>query len=151
MQLIEQPTVIDLYGTPTVLLHGDTLCTLDAQYQRYRARVADPAWQRKMLSRPAWFRRIIARVLRTASRLRNSKGERPEADVAADAVEALFSTTGAPRMIHGHTHKPDRHAHRVDGRACERIVLGDWYDQGSLLTARSDGSLTLRSIDSRSA
>jgi UDP-2,3-diacylglucosamine hydrolase len=147
MRLIDQPTVVDLYGVPTVLLHGDTLCTLDVQYQRYRARVTDPDWQRKMLSRPAWFRRAVAGLLRTASRLHNRKGERPETDVAPDAVESLFRSTGVARMIHGHTHRPNRHEHLVDGRACERIVLGDWYEQGSLLTAGPDGSLALQSID----
>jgi len=148
MQMIGQPTIIGLYGEPTVVLHGDTLCTLDVQYQRYRARVSDPAWQRKMLSRPAWFRRGVARALRTASRLRNRKGDRPETDVAADAVLELFRHTGARRMIHGHTHKPDRHHYCVDGRQSERIVLGDWYEQGSMATAWSDGSMTLSSIGS---
>jgi UDP-2,3-diacylglucosamine hydrolase len=134
MRLLEQPFTLDLYGTATVLLHGDTLCTLDAAYQRYRRRVTDPDWQARMLSRPVWMRRALARALRLASRLSQRDPDREELDVSPDAAEALFSTAGAVRMIHGHTHKPDRHQHRISDARCERIVLGDWYTQGSVLT-----------------
>lgn len=140
MQMLDQPTVIDLYGTSTVLLHGDQLCTLDDQYQRYRARISEPEWQRRMLSRPLWFRRMIAGLLRGASRLRNRQADSPKMDVVDDQVDALFRETGARRMIHGHTHRPFRHTHRVDGEVRERIVLGDWYSQGSVLAARSHSS-----------
>lgn len=136
MEMLEQPQLIDLYGTPTVLLHGDQLCTLDHQYQRYRARVSDPDWQRRMLARPAWFRKSVAALLRGASRLRNRRADSPQMDVVAEDAEALFRETGAARMIHGHTHRPDRHKHDVDGEIRERIVLGDWYAQGSVLTVR---------------
>lgn len=146
MGLLDQPVVIDLYGTPTVLLHGDSLCTLDLQYQRYRRRVTDPEWQQRMLARPAWVRRGIATLLRAASRLRNRRGESPEMDVAPDAVADLFRATGARRMIHGHTHKPGRHRHAVAGRDCERIVLGDWYDQGSALTVSASGETRLEAL-----
>jgi len=140
MEMLDQPRVIELYGTPTVLLHGDQLCTLDHSYQRYRARVSQPEWQRRMLSRPLWFRRSVAALLRGASRLRNSKADSPAMDVVRDDVEALFRESGAKRMIHGHTHRPFRHAHRVNGKNRERIVLGDWYSQGSLLTVRAGTS-----------
>ncbi len=136
MEMLEQPRLIDLYGTPTLLLHGDQLCTLDIQYQRYRARVSQADWQRRMLARPLWFRRSVAALLRGASRLRNRKADSPEMDVVADDAEALFRESGAKRMIHGHTHRPFRHMHDVDGRRRERIVLGDWYTQGSVLTIR---------------
>lgn len=138
MTRLEQPVEIDLHGTPTLLLHGDTLCTNDRQYQRYRQRITDPAWQKRMLSRPVWVRRSIARALRLASRLRNRNADLPRMDVTDEAVERLFSEAGVTRMIHGHTHRPARHHYDVDGRQCERIVLGDWYTQGSLLRAGSD-------------
>jgi UDP-2,3-diacylglucosamine hydrolase len=80
------------------------------------------------------MRRVLARALRLASRLSQRDPDREELDVSPDAAEALFSTAGAVRMIHGHTHKPDRHQHRISGARCERIVLGDWYTQGSVLT-----------------
>lgn len=136
MEMLEQPQQIDLYGVPTVLLHGDQLCTLDRQYQRYRARVSDPEWQRRMLSRPVWFRKSVAALLRGASRLRNRRADSPEMDVVDADAEVLFRETGAARMIHGHTHRPFRHTHRVGGSTRERIVLGDWYTQGSVLTVR---------------
>ena len=145
MKMLDQPQLIELYGTPTLLLHGDQLCTLDHQYQRYRARVSDPEWQRKMLSRPIWFRRTIAALLRGASRFRGRKLDSPEMDVVDTDAEALFRETGALRMIHGHTHRPFRHAHEVDGSARERIVLGDWYTQSSVLTVRPD-SIELQSF-----
>jgi UDP-2,3-diacylglucosamine hydrolase len=140
MRLMAQPAMLDLHETPTVVLHGDTLCTLDAAYQRYRRRVSDPDWQARMLARPVWFRRSVARLLRLASRFRNRDADRPEMDVAPTAVDALFAETGAERMIHGHTHRPDRHVHRVGGLGRERIVLGDWYTQGSVLAVGSAGA-----------
>jgi len=145
MHWLDQPRRIDLQGESTLLLHGDTLCTRDTQYQRYRQRVSDPDWQRRMLSRPVWVRRGVAKLLRLASRLRNRRPDPVRMDVAPEAVAELFRSSGAARMIHGHTHLPDRHVHEIDGRAHERIVLGDWYTQGSLLTATADG-LRLESL-----
>lgn len=138
MQMLDQPFMLNLYGTPTIVLHGDQLCTLDTGYQRYRERISSPAWQRRMLARPLWFRRAVARALRTASRLRNRKAEAPEMDAVDADIEELFRQTGAIRMIHGHTHRPRRHHHQVDGNARERIVLGDWYTQGSMLVVKPD-------------
>lgn len=139
MQLLEQPHRIDLAGQPAVLLHGDSLCLLDRQYQRYRRKVSDPEWQRRMLARPRWLRRGVAAGLRAISRLRNRNGPRPYTDVADDAVIGLFETSGVRRIVHGHTHRPDRHEYEIAGRPCERIVLGDWYDQGSVLEAGENG------------
>ncbi len=145
MEMLGQPRLIDLYGTPTILLHGDQLCTLDDQYQRYRARVSQPEWQRRMLSRPLWFRKTVAAMLRGASRMRNRKADSPRMDVVAEDVEALFQKTDAVRMIHGHTHRPFRHVHKVDGEIRERFVLGDWYSKSSVLTVRPD-SIELQSL-----
>lgn len=146
MELVSQPRTVDLYGTPTVILHGDSLCLLDRAYQRYRARVSNPEWQRRMLARPVWFRRGIAAMLRGASRLFNRSKESPVLDVTAEAVAALFRETGAVRMVHGHTHRPNRHRYTVDGLERERIVLGDWYEQGSVLVA-TPAALELQSLD----
>lgn len=146
MQLLEQPHCIDLYGTPTILLHGDQLCTLDTQYQRYRKRISDPEWQRRMLARPLWFRKAVAALLRGASRLRNRNADSAAMDVVDSEAEALFRTSGAHRMIHGHTHRPCRHTHEVEGTMRERIVLGDWYTQGSVLTVTPE-SIELQSLE----
>jgi UDP-2,3-diacylglucosamine hydrolase len=148
MHLLEQPTTIDLYGTPTVLLHGDTLCTLDRAYQRYRRRVHDPDWQARMLSRPVWLRRAVAGLLRLASRSRNRQRDCAKMDATVTAVEDVFASSGAERMIHGHTHRPDRHLHSIGSDQRERIVLGDWYTQGSVLTVTPDGA-ELRSLPRR--
>lgn len=139
MQLLEQPVTVDLYGTPTLLLHGDVLCTRDIAYQRYRRRSSDPAWQARILARPVWFRRGLATALRMTSRLLNRNRDRDVLDVTDSAVDQLFERTRVRRMIHGHTHRPFRHIHEVAGRQCERIVLGDWYDQGSVMVATSAG------------
>jgi len=154
MTWLKQPCRIDLYGTPTLLLHGDSLCTRDVQYQRYRARVSDPGWQQRILRRPVWFRRGLATLLRAASRMRNRRlnGERDPAAAASDPTDAAPETVvevlrehTLRRMIHGHTHRPAHHRLNVDGTPCERIVLGDWYAQGSVLRASPDG-LRLQSL-----
>ena len=145
MRLVDQPHVIDLYGTPTVLLHGDQLCTRDVQYQRYRQRISNPQWQARMLSRPVWFRRSLAALLRSISRRRSRRSFSEDMDVVDTEAEALFQSSAAERMIHGHTHRPARHNHRVGGTRRERIVLGDWYTQGSVLTV-TPGSTSLDTL-----
>ncbi|MEO8629928.1 MAG: UDP-2,3-diacylglucosamine diphosphatase [Betaproteobacteria bacterium] len=132
-QLISDPTTVDLYGNPTLLMHGDTLCTDDARYQAFRARVRSPLWQRVFLLQPLWLRRAeIERARRMSER---AKHEKPAAimDVTAAAVQQAFKACACSRMIHGHTHRPARHVHQVDGRICERWVLADWYEQGQYL------------------
>jgi UDP-2,3-diacylglucosamine hydrolase len=132
-QLIADPTTVDLYGTSTLLMHGDTLCTDDTRYQAFRARVRRPLWQRVFLLQPLWLRRAeIERARRLSERARQ---EKPAAimDVTPAAVQQAFEACACLRMIHGHTHRPARHVHQVDGRICERWVLSDWYEQGQYL------------------
>lgn len=133
MTRLSEPVVLDLHGVPTVLMHGDTLCTDDRAYQRFRRKVRDPDWQARVLSRPHWWRRLLGRAIRTVSRVRGRN--RPEAimDVNDEAVTEAFRRHGVNRIIHGHTHRPAVHHVTVDGRPCERIVLGDWFEQGSVL------------------
>jgi UDP-2,3-diacylglucosamine hydrolase len=137
--LLQDPTVIDLYGEPTVLLHGDTLCTGDQAYQDFRARVRDPAWQAAALRMPVAQRIAIARDLRAQSE--GAKEGKVEAimDVAPDAVERAFVASGCRRMIHGHTHRPARHEHVAGGHRCVRWVLPDWYEAGGYLEATPSG------------
>ncbi len=133
LQLISDPTTVDLYGTPTLLMHGDTLCTDDARYLAFRARVRRPLWQRVFLLQPLWLRRAeIERARRLSERAKQGK---PSAimDVTPAAVQQAFKACSCSRMIHGHTHRPARHVHQVDGRICERWVLSDWYEQGQYL------------------
>lgn len=135
IQLIADPTVIDLYGDRALLMHGDTLCTGDRAYVAFRAQVRNPAWQAAALARPIEERIAIARGMREKSE--GAKDSKVEAimDVAPGAVEAAFSSTGCRLLIHGHTHRPARHEHTADGRACVRWVLPDWYETGGYLEA----------------
>jgi UDP-2,3-diacylglucosamine hydrolase len=144
MALLEDPTRIELYGRPVLLMHGDTLCTDDVTYQRFRAQTRDPAWQAQFLSQPLEARLAFARQARATSQAR--QGELREAgtmetitDVAPAAVDAAFRAHGVDTIIHGHTHRPAVHELEVDGRPRRRIVLGDWYEQGSVLRATPEG------------
>ena len=130
MQLLGEATVVDLHGTPTVLLHGDTLCTDDAGYQRLRTQWRDPQWQAQFLAQPLSARRAFAAHARAESAKHTGKLSAEISDVTAPAVRAALSTHGVARMIHGHTHRPAIHAL---GQGAQRIVLGDWYEQGSVL------------------
>jgi UDP-2,3-diacylglucosamine hydrolase len=138
-RLIEDPHTMDLFGTKTLLLHGDTLCTDDVDYQRFRSEVRAPDWKKRMLSTSLALRRQQAETLRRTSEF-EKKGKAPELmDVNAGAVEAVLREHAYPRLIHGHTHRPARHEHHVDGRTCERWVLADWYRSGSYLRCDARG------------
>lgn len=138
LTILEDGTVIDLYGTPTLLLHGDVLCTDDAAYQAFRHQVRDPAWQQAFLARPLAERRAFAAEARDASRAHTSSTDLAIMDVNQRAVESAMRTAGVTRMIHGHTHRPAIHDFQLDGDPAKRIVLGDWYEHGSLLRVDSD-------------
>nr|WP_206212168.1 UDP-2,3-diacylglucosamine diphosphatase [Wenzhouxiangella sp. XN79A] len=135
MRRAEEPLHLDLGGEPVLLLHGDVLCTDDTAYQRFRARVRDPGWQRRMLARPRWQRLGLARLLRLASRLRTRSAPERIMDVNPDEVRATLQREQVGCMIHGHTHRPAVHADRIDDRPVRRFVLGDWFDQGSVIEA----------------
>lgn len=139
MELLTEPVRLDLHGTPTVLLHGDVLCTDDTEYQTFRLMVRDADWQKNFLSRPLDERRMMAAQARERSRTRGQSLDEEIMDVNADAVARAFRTHDVPRMIHGHTHRPHIHRIEVDGKPCERIVLGDWYEQGSVLRVGAGG------------
>ena len=137
--LANEPVVLDLHGTRTLLLHGDALCTDDHAYQAFRTQVRAPEWQRTFLGKPLAERRDFAAQARSASQRENANKDSYLMDVNADAVAVAFRAGGATRMIHGHTHRPARHAIAVDGRACERWVLGDWHANGWLMTVDANG------------
>nr|MDQ2972285.1 UDP-2,3-diacylglucosamine diphosphatase [Pseudomonadota bacterium] len=134
-------TVIGLYDTPTLLLHGDVLCTDDDAYQKFRAQVRDSAWQRAFLAQPLAQRRAFATQARDASRAHTSQTDMAIMDVNQSSVESALRKASVTRMIHGHTHRPAIHDFDLDGVPTQRIVLGDWYEQGSVLrvNARSTG------------
>jgi UDP-2,3-diacylglucosamine hydrolase len=139
LQLIHDPTVRELFGTRTLLMHGDTLCTDDLRYQRYRARVRRPALIRAFLALPRGVRRALAGGLRSVSETEKRAKAPVIMDVNEAAVADVLRANGYPRLIHGHTHRPGRHVHAVDGQMCERWVLGDWYERASYLRCDARG------------
>lgn len=137
--LLADPLLTELHGAPTLLTHGDALCTDDADYQRFRAYARDPANQAKFLAQPLAERREQMRGMRAQSEASKQRKAEAIMDVAPAAVEALLRRHGYPRLIHGHTHRPARHVHEVDGHRCERWVLNDWYERGGYLRCDSAG------------
>jgi UDP-2,3-diacylglucosamine hydrolase len=142
--LMDDPTVIDLYGTRALLMHGDTLCTDDVRYQAFRAQVRNPAWQKTTLALPIEERLVLANRMRTQSEGTKQATDMEIMDVSPDAVARAFSDSGCELMIHGHTHRPARHVHRVGGRECVRWVLPDWYERGGYLEGTEEG---IRAVD----
>jgi UDP-2,3-diacylglucosamine hydrolase len=141
--VLPDPAVILLHGKPTLLMHGDLLCTDDVAYQQFRAQTRDPRWQAQFLAQPLAARLAFAQQARTASQARHAELQgqglmEAITDVAPMTVTATLARYGIDTLIHGHTHRPAVHELDVDGRACQRIVLGDWYEQGSVLRVDSD-------------
>ncbi len=137
--LLDDPVMIDLHGTPTLLTHGDALCTDDADYQRFRAYARDPANQARFLAQSLTERHEQMRGMRAQSVASKQQKSETIMDVAPAAVEELLRRHAYPRLIHGHTHRPARHTHVVDGHTCERWVLNDWYERGGYLRADAGG------------
>jgi UDP-2,3-diacylglucosamine hydrolase len=137
--LLPDPSLIDLYGTPTLLMHGDTLCTDDHDYQQFRALVRDAEWQAAFLARPLAERKAQIEELRRRSETEKSLKAADIMDVNPQAVIEELRAHHYPRLIHGHTHRPARHEHRIDGMLCERWVLPDWYDSGGYLRCDASG------------
>lgn len=124
--LLEDPAVIDLYGTPTLLMHGDSLCTADVEYQKFRARMRNPQMQKMMLARPLVERQQMARQLREMSMAKNQGKAEYIMDVTPEEVVKEMEAHGIQRLIHGHTHRPAIHELTANGSPAKRIVLGDW-------------------------
>lgn len=128
--LIPEYTRVDLYGTPTLLLHGDSLCVDDTQYIAFRQQVRSAQWQAQVLAQPLAARRVLAAQLREKSQAMNSLKAEDIMDVNQTEVVNAMNTAGVKRMIHGHTHRPAQHPFEITGEPAERLVLGDWHGQG---------------------
>jgi UDP-2,3-diacylglucosamine hydrolase len=144
VRLLADPTPIELAGRPVLLTHGDLLCTDDEAYQAYRAQVRAPAWQRSFLARPLAERKQFVEALRRRSEAAKRDKASEIMDVNARAVDALLRQWGYPTLIHGHTHRPARHVHDVDGHRCERWVLADWDDEAPYLEWGPEGPTARR-------
>ncbi len=146
LKILPEPGLIQLGDERFVLCHGDNLCTDDIAYQAFRTQVRNPAWQAGFMSQPLAARKQFIAGLRMKSEAAKSEKTAEIMDVNADAVAALIRDNGFPRLIHGHTHRPDIHRVDVEGHACERWVLADWRDetetaQGEVLVW-ADGNLS---------
>lgn len=137
--LLADPTRIDLHSTPTLLMHGDSLCVDDIEYMAFRTKVRNPAWQREFLGKSVAARDKIVRDFREISN-NSTASKKPEImDVNQMAVEKIMREHGVQRLIHGHTHRPKEHVFTLDGQPARRMVLGDWYEQGSVLSVDARG------------
>jgi UDP-2,3-diacylglucosamine hydrolase len=143
--LLPDPLIVTLYGEPVLVMHGDALCTDDRAYQRLRGTVRDATWKRRFLALSLAQRRSLAGAARVGSQAHTAAAAYAITDVNAESVARALKESGAATLLHGHTHRPGIHALRVEGRACTRIVLGDWYEQGSVLRWDSGGA-ELRSL-----
>ena len=149
-RLLPDPLIVTLYGERVLVMHGDALCTDDRAYQRLRATVRDPEWQREFLALSIAARRSLAGAARVGSQAHTAALDYAIADVNPDSVAAALRAAGTSTLLHGHTHRPAIHPLDVDGRACTRIVLGDWHARGSVLrwdrSGPELGSLPRRSL-----
>ena len=139
-KLLHDPLLLDLYGTPTLLSHGDTLCTDDVAYQTWRKQVHEAGWQQLFLAQPLAQRKTQIEQLRTRSENAKQSKSSEIMDVNVNAVAELLREHGYPRLIHGHTHHPMHVLHHVDGHKCERWVLGDWNNKANALRCDSNGA-----------
>ena len=139
VSLLRDPSLIDLNGVRTLLMHGDTLCTDDIQYQNFRKQVRDPLWQQQFLSQPLVQRKAIIEDLRHRSETEKQTKSMAIMDVTSSSVDATLREHDYPRLIHGHTHRPALHRHVVDENKCDRWVLTDWYEGGGYLRCDASG------------
>ncbi len=137
--LLHDPHIIDLHGTRTLLMHGDTLCTDDTDYQALRTRLRDPQWQQQALSLPLAERLQLAEQARELSSLSVQGKDEVIMDVNQAEVRRVFEQHRADLLIHGHTHRPGIYDIEHRGRKLRRVVLGDWYRQGSVLSVKDSG------------
>lgn len=140
VQLLEEVEVIDIYGQKAVVLHGDTLCTEDVKYLAFREKVHQP-WLQWIFNRIPFFikKKIVAKV---QSDIKDDKQTKSLdiMDVTQSEVEKVMKDNQVDLMIHGHTHRPNVHRFKnADNQAQTRVVLGDWYTQGSVLVMKPDG------------
>ena len=137
--ILHDPHVIDLYGKKVLISHGDIFCTDDKEYQLFRKQTRDPAWKKSILSKSLSFREEFAKKARLESSQHTSSKKNEIMDVNKDEILKMYEKYNLDIIIHGHTHRPAIHDVFFNGRNCQRIVLGDWYEQGSILKCDETG------------
>lgn len=132
-KIIDDPCLVEFNNTPILLMHGDSMCTDDIEYQQFRGMVRNPAWQSDFLAKPIQEREAIARSIRNTSKQANAVKDEVIMDVNPDQVENLMRSKRVKYLIHGHTHRPAIHSLTVDDQPVSRVVLSDWYETGGYL------------------
>jgi len=132
-ELLDDSCIIDLYGTKTLLLHGDTLCIDDMAYQRYRRWSRNKLLQWCFLHLSANYRQGISDKIKQKSREQKQTKSAMIMDVNQQEVHRIMQQFDVTQLIHGHTHRPAIHSLRINGQQAKRIVLGDWEDEISYL------------------
>ncbi len=133
MQLLPEIDTIDLYGKHVVIMHGDTLCTRDVAYQAFRKKSRSWWWQTMVKSLPLFIRKRMAANYRKKSAAATAMKSQEIMDVTNEEVNLCLEKYNSQLLIHGHTHRPAIHELTVNGKVAQRIVLGDWYEQGAWL------------------
>jgi UDP-2,3-diacylglucosamine hydrolase len=136
---LEDTHIIDLFGTPTLLMHGDLLCTDDIEYQQFRQLTHTPAWQGEMLSKPLEERLAIAQHYRNESLKNKAEKSMDIMDVCQKTVISTMQQHNVSQLIHGHTHRPNVHTFDIEGKPATRIVLAEWDTDGSVLDWSEEG------------
>ncbi|ALG67971.1 UDP-2,3-diacylglucosamine diphosphatase [Beggiatoa leptomitoformis] len=134
---------ISLYGTPTLLMHGDTLCTADLAYQTFRQQVRQSLWQKTFLAYPLAQRRVIAQQARSQSQAHQQQLTEMIMDVTPDEVVAVVEKMGVQHLIHGHTHRPALHQFNANQQTAYRYVVGDWQATQAIILACTPMAWTL--------
>ena len=142
MKFLKDPTKIKLHGKKILLMHGDTLCVDDIEYQKFRTMVRSPLWQNEMLKKSLEERINLAKMLRAKSLSETGTKDEVIMDVSNDEVISQLKKHDVDMIIHGHTHRPNIHKIISEDREYKRIVLGDWYDKSFILRI-SDGEIII--------
>jgi len=137
--LLGDPHVLQINGEAVLLSHGDAYCTDDVKYQAVRQMTRNPEWQGMMRQKSLQERMAFAAQARAASKAHGGSIDEDISDVNADAIESAMRKSGSRKMLHGHTHRPNVHNISVDDHTAIRIVLGDWYEQGSVVRWDENG------------
>lgn len=137
--LLGDPSVVELGGERVLLMHGDSLCTRDEGYMRLRRLLRNPLSLFILRHLPLSTRRKLARKLRNESRAQTRMKASDIIDVTPELIPRVLAEHGVRTLIHGHTHRPATHELEVDGRPAQRIVLGDWDQQGWALQVDESG------------
>jgi len=144
--LLDEYSLIDLYGTPTLLTHGDLLCTDDLAYQAFREKSHTSEWQENVLSKPLIFRMLFARWYRLRSFFHKRKKSQTIMDVNSNAVSSIMEKHQATRLIHGHTHREAIHDFQVNQAPAQRFVLAEWTKENASVLCFSPSGYTTETI-----